>query len=233
MHLAGVPQLELLVKPPSVEALWEWYEERGLLDGDPSWAHVWPSAAALGALLAGRPQLVEDKRVAELGAGLGLCGLVSAAVGARTVLLLDREPRALHCAVASAELGKLAVQEVGAACGVQAAVYDWDAPQSFGEPVDVILAAEVLYDVTASKALAAASLCLLRGEAGDTERLRAGCSILVTDPVRERIAGAREAFAGALREAGATVEISKVKPPNLGEGLEDQDAVVLVEARWP
>ncbi|CAE7337248.1 CaMKMT, partial [Symbiodinium necroappetens] len=138
--------------------------ERGLLDGDPSWAHVWPSAAALGALLAGRPQLVEDKRVAELGAGLGLCGLVSAAVGARTVLLLDREPRALHCAVASAELGKLAVQEVGAACGVQAAVYDWDAPQSFGEPVDVILAAEVLYDVTASKALAAASLCLLRGE---------------------------------------------------------------------
>ncbi|CAE7813668.1 unnamed protein product, partial [Symbiodinium microadriaticum] len=123
--------------------------------------------------------------------------------------------------------------EVGAACGVQAAVYDWDAPQSFGEPVDVILAAEVLYDVTASKALAAASLCLLRGEAGDTERLRAGCSILVTDPVRERIAGAREAFAGALREAGATVEISKVKPPNLGEGLEDQDAVVLVEARWP
>jgi len=230
MKITGVPQLQQLVKPPSVEMLWEWYEERGLLDGDPSWAHVWPSAAALSAHVASKPQLVSHKRVAEMGAGLGICGLVAGAVGAQSVLLLDREPRALHCAVASAELGQLSVQAVGEASGIQAALYDWDKPQDFAQTMDVILAAEVLYDPTSSVALARAMLRLLRGK--DNGLLRPGCSVLVTDPQRERVAGGREAFAAELRSAGATVDVRKIAAPNIGEGLEDQDHVALVEATW-
>ncbi|CAJ1366655.1 unnamed protein product [Effrenium voratum] len=229
----GEEEFRALVKPPSVEALWEWYEERGQWSADPSWAQVWPCSAALAELVAADPRSVRDLRVAELGAGLALAGLTAALAGARDVLLLDREPLALHCAASSASLQQLPVasvnDETADVRAVRAAVFDWAAPQQFNVAMDVVLASEVLYDPREASEVATAALRLLRGKQNLPLHHR---RVLVTDPRTERMAGAREALAAALRKAGASVEIRQVPTPNLGEGLADQEDVVLIDARW-
>jgi predicted nicotinamide N-methyase len=71
-------------------------------DGDPYWTRVWPSALALAQQLLTRPELVAGAKVADLGAGLGVGGIAAALAGAEEVVLLDREPLALQCALESA-----------------------------------------------------------------------------------------------------------------------------------
>ena len=93
-----------------------------MLDRDPYWAEPWPSALAMAEQLLARPELVAGRAVAELGAGLGLAGLAAAAAGAAEVVLLDREPLALVCALLNAALnglpvGRLASAEVPQAGG--------------------------------------------------------------------------------------------------------------------
>ena len=75
--------LEAIVKPPDADTLWQWQQSRGLQDADSSWASIWPAAAGLAAYIAASPDVVAGKAVAELGAGLGIAGLVHAC-GRRT-----------------------------------------------------------------------------------------------------------------------------------------------------
>lgn len=55
------------------------------------------------------PKLVAGKRVADLGAGLGVAGLAAALCGASEVVFLDREPLSLQCALLNAKLNGLIV----------------------------------------------------------------------------------------------------------------------------
>lgn len=50
-----------------------------------------------------RPELVAGRRVVELGAGVGLCGVLAHALGASHVLLTDREMGSLPALQASLE----------------------------------------------------------------------------------------------------------------------------------
>ena len=72
-----------IVKPFDADTLWQWQQSRGLQDADSSWASIWPAAAGLAAYIAASPDVVAGKAVAELGAGLGIAGLVHAC-GRRT-----------------------------------------------------------------------------------------------------------------------------------------------------
>ena len=50
---------------------------------------IWDIAIALSKYLCDKPEIVKNKTVVELGAGVGLCGLVAGALGAETVYLTD------------------------------------------------------------------------------------------------------------------------------------------------
>ncbi|KAF5830761.1 hypothetical protein DUNSADRAFT_14081 [Dunaliella salina] len=96
------PQEFVLLAPEDVDEVIDLYFERGHLTADPYWVRAWPSALALASTVLDYPELVRGKRVADLGAGLGVAGIAAALAGAREVVLLDREPLALQCGLASA-----------------------------------------------------------------------------------------------------------------------------------
>lgn len=211
--------LRVLVKPPDVETLWEWCEDYGHPDADPSWGDVWPSSIALAELILQDQSLVSGQRVVELGAGLGLAGLAAAQAGAKSVLLLDREPIALHCAMSSAEvngLQTLPVDELQVCAAsstgcVGAALFDWSKP-TFASCATVALGAEVLYDLSSLHALAATIVSLL-GAQPSTNAVNseaAGLRLLLTDPARERVSGCRAAFIAELAKTGAKVHCSSM-----------------------
>src|SRR3954471_9299348 len=61
----------------------------------PYWGSLWPSAIALSHEIAGRPGAFRGRSVLELGAGVGLPGIVAATLGAR-VMQTDRDELSLH-----------------------------------------------------------------------------------------------------------------------------------------
>lgn len=131
-----VQSVILLIRPPGMEELWEWYAyTKRQSECDPSWGRVWPTALSMARFIRRSFQpdsvavhvdlvnravdsLKTSSHVVELGCGLGLAGLsYSAAVNSidekspfyckRTVTFLDREPYALHCVMSSAAVNKL------------------------------------------------------------------------------------------------------------------------------
>lgn len=132
VEVPGTPLtlLKRLVKPPDAETLYEWQCAHGQAeDPDPSWASVWPAAAALSARIASSPELVRGLSVVEIGSGLGVVALTAAAAGAAHVTLVDREPLALHCAMSTAAVNGLPTASLGdedqAPGSVRAAVCSW------------------------------------------------------------------------------------------------------------
>ena len=181
-----------IIKPPNVEALYDWYvNQANTPNADPSWAVVWPTAVALTQHLLLNPQLVHNQTVVELGAGLGLVGLVAAAAcHAKSVTLTDREPWALQCAMATAACHSNWQQRVNGA------LLDWTRinQTNLAGQADVICASDVLYDGDTIQALAQACQAL----AAPT-----GATLLLADPQTERLPGARDMLRQALTTQGS------------------------------
>eukprot|EP00531_Pseudo-nitzschia_arenysensis_P018795 CAMPEP_0116121208 /NCGR_PEP_ID=MMETSP0329-20121206/3576_1 /TAXON_ID=697910 /ORGANISM="Pseudo-nitzschia arenysensis, Strain B593" /LENGTH=337 /DNA_ID=CAMNT_0003615009 /DNA_START=36 /DNA_END=1049 /DNA_ORIENTATION=- len=188
------PILKEIVKPPNVEALYDWYcDQKQTPDADPSWGVLWPTAMSLTNYLLASSRndnnvvVIQNKTVVELGAGLGLCGLVAAALGATCVTLTDREPYALHCALATAACNSFSTNVV------KGAILDWSNPV-LASHCEVILASDVLYDGETIKAFANACEELIDPSKGGL--------LLLSDPKEERFPAAREMLRESLVACG-------------------------------
>lgn len=146
---------------------------------------LWPSAIALAHEIAARPGEFRGRSVLELGAGVGLPGIVAATLGAR-VVQTDREELALHVCRLNADRNRQASIE-----HLQADWTDWTETARH----DWIIAADVLY--------------------GDSlhphvrrifeNNLNTGGRVLLADPFRPSAV----AFLESLEAAGWGVEFSR------------------------
>jgi predicted nicotinamide N-methyase len=124
-----------LRRPPDPEAL---LDERAFEHEEflPYWAELWPSGLALAEWVAALQ--LQDKRIVELGCGLGLPSLAAAAGGA-DVLATDWAPDAIAL-----------LRENAARNGIPlcARTVAWEAPEPLlsGSPWGLVLAADVLYE---------------------------------------------------------------------------------------
>lgn len=101
---------------------------------------VWPAEEALARTLVERSYRWKSTGVLEIGAGLGLAGIVAAVAGAPKVLLTDREKLTLGLAMQSA-----ARNEVGDKVSVSA--FDWSDRSKWPTPWGgLVVGADVLYD---------------------------------------------------------------------------------------
>jgi predicted nicotinamide N-methyase len=120
----------------SVKEAYETLRNRGDEVLFPYWAHLWPSSKGLCEMLAEYPEIIENRRVLELAAGLGLPSLFASGLAA-SVCCTDRSPEAMALVKASALRNGIPELE--------ATVLDWnDLPAEL--PFDVVLLSDVNYD---------------------------------------------------------------------------------------
>ena len=108
-------------------------EMRQVLASPAYWCFCWASGQVLAQYLLAHPERVEGKSILDFGAGSGVVGIAAMLAGAREVLAVDLDPAALAACAVNAAIN-----------GVQLTVApDLDAIQT---PIDLIIAADVLYD---------------------------------------------------------------------------------------
>jgi len=149
----------------------------------PYWAHLWIGARAVAKDLAEGGEL-RGRRVLDLGCGLGLPGLVAAALGAE-VWFVDREAAALEFVRESARRNSLP--------NVHSVVADFTAV-SLDVEFDVILGAELVYEPASYSPLAAFLDRHLHadGEIRLTDAFRADAQTFFEELRRRGFAGVRE-----------------------------------------
>lgn len=108
-------------------------ELRQVLASPAYWCFCWASGQVLAQYLLAHPERVAGKSVLDFGAGSGVVGIAAMLAGARKVIAVDLDPAALAACAVNAAIN-----------GVQLTmVHNLDAVQS---PIDLIIAADVLYD---------------------------------------------------------------------------------------
>ena len=110
-------------------------ETEALMDEPPFWSFCWSSGQVLARWIMERKELVNGRTVLDFGTGSGIVAVAAARAGARKVLACDIDPVSLEAVKANAELNQV---EIAVSKDFQSAA---------GEGLDVILAADVLYDV--------------------------------------------------------------------------------------
>lgn len=147
---------------------------------------LWESAVVGAQVLADRlPSLTPKPRVLELGAGVGLCGIVAAALGA-DVVQTDHSVDALELCRRNASANGIG--------GIAWATRDW---RAWDDPVryDLVVGADILYE----SGLHLDILRVLEASVGAKGR------VLLTDPAR----GDTASFIETLRSAGWKVDVER------------------------
>jgi predicted nicotinamide N-methyase len=158
------------------DALMESVQTDADLEQFPYGLLLWESAIGMAERLAEEPELAAGKRVLELGAGVGLPGLVAHALGAAGVTQTDYQSETL-------DLARINAAQNGIGNGaIRYLLADWrdfgrqeaTAAAAAAARYDLILGSDVLYERTLHGALARIL----------TNFLAPGGSVLLSDPLR-------------------------------------------------
>lgn len=119
----------------SVKSTYEQLLEKNPLTPFPFWAKLWASSKALTSFLINHSELIQDKSVLEIGAGIGQPSFTIAAK-AKEVIISDHNADAV-------ELINYNIQQLGCT-NVKAACLDWnDFPENI--QADIILLSDINY----------------------------------------------------------------------------------------
>lgn len=110
-------------------------EAQALMNEPPFWSFCWSSGQVLAQWILERREIVEGRRALDFGTGSGIVAVAAARAGVRKVLACDIDPVSLEAVKANADLNHVEIEVSG----------DFESASTRG--FDVILAADVLYDV--------------------------------------------------------------------------------------
>lgn len=102
----------------------------------PYWSQLWPASIGLATFLEERPYYITNKRLLEIGAGLGLPSLIAARY-AKKICASDYLPEVLECLQASATHNKLE--------NFTSQLIDWNKLEEIPK-ADVLLISDINYD---------------------------------------------------------------------------------------
>ncbi len=108
-------------------------EVKAILREPAYWAFCWASGQVLGRHIIANPALVAGRTVLDFGSGSGVVAIAAALAGASRVIACDIDPMALDAIKANACLNGVNLETLA----------DID---QLTEPVDLVIAADVLYD---------------------------------------------------------------------------------------
>jgi predicted nicotinamide N-methyase len=152
---------------PLYEAVKDIYASLLKLDPNtpfPFWAKLWPSSIALLDVLEAQPQLIQNKHVLEIGAGIGLPSLMMADI-AKSIQISDYDKEAVTLLQKNIE--HLQLQNA------EALQLDWNnVPENLNP--EVVILSDVNYDPTQFDLL----ICLIE------KFMRQGSSIILSTPQR-------------------------------------------------
>ena len=122
-----------LINPDGMDVPLTEQETDAIFETPPYWSFCWGSGKALAHWLMENPALVKGKTVLDFGSGSGVVAIAASMAGAAKVIACDIDPVALAAVKHNADINNVQLKYLD----------DFFALQ---EPVDVLLAADVLYD---------------------------------------------------------------------------------------
>lgn len=128
------PEVKLwLVEPEAMRRPFSQDEILSIQTYPAYWAFCWASGQILAREILQNPHWVRGKKVMDFGAGSGVVAIACVLAGAREVIACDIDPDALLSCQANAELNQVDYRLHGDLF-------------AFDEPLDLLIAADVLYD---------------------------------------------------------------------------------------
>ena len=112
-------------------------ESQRIMAEPPYWSFCWASGQVLAKYILDHPETVAGKRVVDFGSGSGIVAIAALLAGAETAVACDIDPQAL---IAARENGYMNSVELALAASLDEVGDETD-------EVDLILAADVLYDL--------------------------------------------------------------------------------------
>lgn len=126
LHLLALDNPEQQLNSQQIALLWHKL---------PYWAFAWAGGSALAQWINQNPEAVRGKTVLDFGCGSAMVGIAAAKAGARQVWIADLDENAYLAAQLNAQLNQVELTPV--------------APNQWPE-VEVLLASDVLYDISSS-----------------------------------------------------------------------------------
>jgi predicted nicotinamide N-methyase len=145
----------------------------------PYYADLWPSAEALAKILVKNRELIKNKDVLELGAGLSLPSLICGKLGANRVVASDYHPDNSFQVFRNAELNSLDIGYMQ---------LDWSSlNEKNAEKFDIIIGSDLLYEKKSVKILVNCVKHMLKDNG----------MFILADPGRDHIQDAVDQFGAA------------------------------------